>query len=45
MSDSPAPVPAPVPGGTVAEPSGVLACPACGEPSPEGARFCEACGT
>ncbi|WP_139123209.1 zinc ribbon domain-containing protein, partial [Cellulosimicrobium cellulans] len=24
---------------------GVLACPACGEPSHEGARFCEACGT
>uniref|UniRef100_UPI0030F7A510 zinc ribbon domain-containing protein n=1 Tax=Cellulosimicrobium funkei TaxID=264251 RepID=UPI0030F7A510 len=45
MSDSPAPAPAPAPGGTVAEPSGVLACPACGEPSPEGARFCEACGT
>ncbi|MET3976717.1 PP2C family serine/threonine-protein phosphatase [Cellulosimicrobium sp. 4261] len=41
MSDSPAPAP----GGTVAEPSGVLECPACGEPSPEGARFCEACGT
>ncbi len=41
MSDSPAPTP----GGTVAEPSGVLECPACGEPSPEGARFCEACGT
>lgn len=32
------------PGETVAE-SSVLACPACGEPSHDGARFCEACGT
>jgi len=41
MSESPAASP----GGAVAEPSDVLACPACGEPSPDGARFCEACGT
>jgi serine/threonine protein phosphatase PrpC/ribosomal protein L37E len=31
------------PAGT--EPPDVLACPACGEPSHDGARFCEACGT
>jgi serine/threonine protein phosphatase PrpC len=28
-----------------AQPPAVLACPACGEPSHDGARFCEACGT
>ncbi|SMF49299.1 serine/threonine protein phosphatase PrpC [Cellulosimicrobium cellulans J34] len=32
------------PGETVAE-SSALACPACGEPAHDGARFCEACGT
>ncbi|MFE6234906.1 PP2C family serine/threonine-protein phosphatase [Cellulosimicrobium sp. NPDC057862] len=51
MSDAPAPVPGKavpeltVPGQAAPAQPVVLACPACGEPSPEGARFCEACGT
>ena len=56
MSDAPAPLPDQAvpdqaargqidPDRAVPASAAVLACPACGEPSPEGARFCEACGT
>jgi len=30
--------------GVVSEPRAAVACPACGEPAGDGARFCEACG-
>ncbi|QJW37204.1 PP2C family serine/threonine-protein phosphatase [Cellulosimicrobium protaetiae] len=56
MSDTPSPTvdgavtepvkePVTVPATVPAEVPALLSCPACSEPSPEGARFCEACGT